>query len=115
MLSVSGLVQILLFQGFGELASHFFVPRLPGPVIGLMLLLCFFLVKGKVNPSVEFVALGFSQNLGLLFVPAAVGVILFLPQLKNHWLAITVALFASVIASIAVTALVLRLMTGKNS
>jgi holin-like protein len=115
MLSVSGLVQILLFQGLGELASHFLVPSLPGPVIGLLLLLCFLLIKGKVNPSLEFVALGFSQNLGLLFVPAAVGVVLFLPQLKNHWLAITVALFVSVAAAIAVTALVLRMISGKDS
>jgi holin-like protein len=115
MLSLSGLVQILLFQGLGELGSHFLLPTLPGPVIGLVSLLCFLLIKGKVNPALEFVALGFSQNLGLLFVPAAVGVVLFLPQLKNHWLAITTALFLSVIAAIAVTALVLRVMSGKNS
>jgi holin-like protein len=114
MLTVSGFVQILLFQGLGELGSHFLLPSLPGPVIGLLLLLGFLLFKGKVNPSLEFVSVGFSQNLGLLFVPAAVGVVLFLPQLKNHWLAITVALFLSVIAAIAVTALVLRVMSDKN-
>jgi holin-like protein len=114
MLSVSGLVQILLVQGLGELASHFLMPNLPGPVIGLVLLLCFLLMKGKVNPSLEFVALGFSQNLGLLFVPAAVGVVLFLPQLKSHWLAITAALFFSVIAAIAVTAIVLRMTSDKT-
>jgi holin-like protein len=114
MFSISGLVQILLFQGLGELGSYFVAPSLPGPVIGLLLLLGFLLIRGKVNPSLEFVALGFSQNLGLLFVPAAVGVVLFLPQLKNHWLAVTVAIFVSVGAAIAVTATVLRIMSDKN-
>ena len=32
---ISGLVQILLFQGLGELAAHFFLPLIPGPVVGL--------------------------------------------------------------------------------
>jgi holin-like protein len=108
-------VQILLFQGLGELASHFLLPTLPGPVIGLVLLLSFLLIRGKVNPSIELVALGFTQNLGLLFVPAAVGVVLFLPQLKTHWLAISLALIFSVAASIAVTALVLRFVASRKA
>jgi holin-like protein len=107
---ISGLVQILLFQGIGELGSVFLLPTLPGPVIGLVLLLGYLAVKGKVNPSLEFVATGFSQNLGLLFVPAAVGVVLFLPQLKMHWFALSLALILSVAAAIAVTALVLKLI-----
>jgi holin-like protein len=112
-LSISGLVQILLFQGLGELGSHFLLPTLPGPVIGLVLLLAFLIIKGKVNPSLDFVATGFSQNLGLLFVPAAVGVVLFLPQLKAHWFAVSIALLVSVAAAIAVTALVLKLMSRR--
>ena len=36
---ISGLVQILLFQGLGELITHFLLPLIPGPVIGLILLL----------------------------------------------------------------------------
>jgi holin-like protein len=109
-LTIPGLVQILLFQGLGELASYFLLPMLPGPVIGLVLLLAFLIAKGRVNPSLDWVATGFSQNLGLLFVPAAVGVVLFLPQLKAHWFAILSALVLSVIGSIAVTAFVLRFM-----
>jgi holin-like protein len=110
MLTIPGLVQLLLFQGLGEIGSRLLLPALPGPVIGLVLLLVFLIVKGSVNPSLEFVANGFSQNLGLLFVPAAVGVILFLPQLRSHWLAISLALLISVSLTIAVTAFVLRII-----
>jgi holin-like protein len=111
---ISGLTQILIFQGLGELVSKFWLPALPGPVIGLILLLVFLVAKGNVNESLAFVANGFSQNLGLLFVPAAVGVVLFLPQLKLHWFAIVCALFVSAMLTIAVTALVLRIQAGKN-
>jgi holin-like protein len=111
---ISGLTQILIFQGLGEVASKFLLPALPGPVIGLMLLLAFLIAKGKVNESLAFVANGFSQNLGLLFVPAAVGVVLFLPQLKLHWLAIVCALIVSVVLTIAVAAVVLRIAAGKS-
>ncbi|HEV7802009.1 MAG TPA: hypothetical protein VGP15_13110 [Burkholderiales bacterium] len=34
---ISGFVQILLFQGFGKLVTHFVLPLIPGPVIGLLL------------------------------------------------------------------------------
>lgn len=110
----SGLVQILIFQGLGELASKFLVPLIPGPVIGLVLLLGFLAVRKAVSPGVELVAGALVQHLGLLFVPAAVGVVLFLPQLRTHALAVAAALLGSVILTIAVCAIVLRLLCGRD-
>jgi len=60
------------------------------------------------------VADGFSQHLGLLFVPAAVGVVLFLPQLKANALAIISALVGSVVLTIAVSAVVARFLSKKT-
>jgi holin-like protein len=105
---IDGLVQILIWQGLGELISKFFIPDIPGPVIGLLLLLSFLVIKGEVNQPLGMVADTFRQHLGLLFVPASVGVVLFLPDLKAHALAVTLALLVSVILTIAVTALVLK-------
>ncbi len=105
---IDGLVQILIWQGLGELISKFFIPDIPGPVIGLLLLLAFLVFKGEVNQPLGMVADTFRQHLGLLFVPASVGVILFLPDLKTHALAVTLALLVSVVLSIAVSALVLK-------
>jgi holin-like protein len=105
---ISGLVQILLFQGLGELATHFFLPLIPGPVVGLILLLGFLALRKRVNPSLDEVASTFSQHFGLLFVPAAVGVVMFWPHLKAHAVAVVVALVVSVVLTIAVTALVLK-------
>ncbi len=111
---IDGLVQIFLWQGIGELVSRFLLPSIPGPVIGLILLVAFLSIKGEVNPSLSMVADAFRQHLALLFVPASVGVILFLPELKTHALAVSVALIVSVILAIAVTALVLKLFSIKE-
>jgi len=112
---IPGLVQILLWQGVGELISHFFLPILPGPVLGLIFLLIFLIIQGQVNQSLATVSDAFSQHLGVLFVPAAVGVILFLPQLKTHALAVVTALVVSVVLTIVTTACVLRFLAKKDA
>ena len=110
---IFGLVQILLFQSLGELISQFLLPTLPGPVIGLVLLVAWLVIRKGVNAELAMVADGFSQYLGLLFVPAAVGVVLFLPQLKANALAIISALIGSVILTIASSAIVARLLSKR--
>ena len=109
---IAGLVEILVFQGVGEIVSRFLVPTIPGPVIGLVLLLAWFQVRRGVPRHVEQTADALVQHLGLLFVPAAVGVVMFWPQLREHAMAVGVALVASVVLTIAATALVLRLGSG---
>jgi putative effector of murein hydrolase LrgA (UPF0299 family) len=111
---IAGLVQLLLFQGLGEVVSRFLVPMIPGPVVGLVLLLAWFHIRKRVEAPVELVAGALVQHLGLLFVPAAVGVVMFLPQLRSHALAVSAALLGSVVATIAVSAVVLRLLGGKD-
>lgn len=112
---IRGLVQILLFQGLGELISRFALDFIPGPVIGLVLLLACLAARKSVPASVDFVAGALVQHLGLLFVPAAVGVVLFLPQLKSHALAVVLALVVSAVLTIAVPALILRWLAGKRA
>jgi putative effector of murein hydrolase LrgA (UPF0299 family) len=111
---ISGLVQILLFQSLGELVSKLFLPTLPGPVIGLVLLVAWLSFRKGINPELASVADGFSQYLGLLFVPAAVGVVLFLPQLKANAFAIVTALVASVVLTIGSSAIVVRFLSKKE-
>jgi holin-like protein len=110
---IAGFVQILLFQGMGELVAHFLLPLIPGPVIGLVLLLAWQVMRKSVPAAIDTVASALMQHLGLLFVPAAVGVVLYLPQLRAHALAVALALAGSVVLTIAVSALVLKLL-GKG-
>ena len=112
---LSGLVQILLFQSIGELVSKFLLPTLPGPVIGLVLLVLWLVLRKEINAELALVADGFSQYLGLLFVPAAVGVVLFVPQLQANALAIISALVGSVILTIGSSGLVVRFLSRKDT
>ena len=112
---IAGLVEILLFQGLGEIASRFLMPLIPGPVIGLVLLLAWFRVRRRVAPDVELVANALVQHLGLLFVPAAVGVVMFWPQLRSHAVAVVAALVGSVVLTVAVTAVVLKYLGSSRA
>ena len=105
---IGGLVRILFFQGLGELLSRFALALIPGPVVGLIALLAWLWLRKEVSQDVELVAGALVQHLGLLFVPAAVGVVMFWPQLRAHGIGIAVALVASVVVTVAVTALVLK-------
>lgn len=112
---IRGLIILLGFQGAGEIVSRLFALPVPGPVIGLMLLLTFLIHRGKVDTPIDAVASTLIKHLGLLFVPAAVGVVMFWPQLRTHFWAVSVALTVSVIATIAVSAAVLRFWPGGKS
>jgi len=80
-------------------------------VIGLVILLATLLMRRRIDADLDLVATAFTQHLGLLFIPAAVGVVMFVPQLANHGLTIAIILLISVAASVAVTALILKWRT----
>ena len=107
---IRGLLILMLFQGLGELISTGFALSIPGPVIGMVCLLAVLLVKKEVNPDLATVSAAFSQHLGLLFVPAAVGVVSFLPVLNTYGWAVALILLISVAITITVTALILRIL-----
>ncbi len=111
---IKGLVQLLLFQGLGEVISKLLGLPIPGPVVGLMLLLMTLLIRNKVDPDLDVVATGFTQNLGLLFIPAAVGVVMFIPQLAAYGLVIALILIISVGLSVAASAITLKLFTSNR-
>ena len=112
---IRGLIILLSFQGAGEILSRLFALPVPGPVIGLVLLLIFLIRRGKIDAPIDTVSAALTKHLGLLFVPAAVGVVMFWPQLKAHFWAISIALIVSVTATIAVSAAVLRFWPGEKS
>ncbi|MGV0959362.1 MAG: CidA/LrgA family protein [Limnohabitans sp.] len=111
---IQGLVQLFIFQALGELLSKFALPFIPGPVLGLVLLLAFLSVRGRVPAAMDMVGSAILQHLGLLFIPASVGVVLYLPLLQANAWAISAALVISVVATVAVAALVLKLLAGKD-
>ena len=111
---LASLAQFLLFQLAGELIARIFHWPIPGPVIGMALLLLFLLARGHASPQLKQGAGSLLQYLSLLFVPAGVGVIQHLQRLGQEWLPITIALIVSTFAGIAVTAVVLHVLIRKR-
>lgn len=87
----------------------------PGPVVGMAILLAGLLVRGSVPRDLGLVCDTLLGNLSLLFVPAGVGVMLHARLLAREWLPISVALLASTLAGIAVTGLVMQRLTTAAS
>ena len=112
---IRGLIILLGFQGAGEIVSRLFSLPVPGPVIGLVLLLAFLIRRGKIDAPIDTVASALTKHLGLLFVPAAAGVVMYWPQLRTHFWAVSIALIVSVTATIAASAAILRFWPGRKS
>ena len=111
---IQGLVQLFIFQALGELLSKFALSFIPGPVLGLVLLLVFLSLRGKVPEHIDLVGSSILQHLGLLFIPASVGVVLYLPLLQANAWAISAALVMSVVTTVAVTAGLLKVLSKKD-
>ena len=106
---------LIAFQGIGELLARVMGVPIPGPVIGMVLLVGVLAGVPSVGERLARPALGLLNHLSLLFVPAGVGVIGLASALKDQLLAILFAIIASTALSVAVTALVTcAMLTRRN-
>ena len=110
---IASLSLILICQLIGEILVRGIGLPLPGPVIGLVLLLAILLLRDRSqalargplrDEGVENASKGLLAHLSLLFVPAGVGVIQQLDLLAQHGLAIFLVLIGSVLVTLVVTA-----------
>jgi holin-like protein len=105
--ALQGLALLLVLQTAGELIVRALGLPLPGPVLGLVMLLPL-LAWPPVAQRVESVAAVLLQHLSLLFVPVGVGVIVHLGALAPLGWKLAVVIVSSTWVGMAVTALVLR-------
>jgi len=105
--ALTGLAWLLLFQSVGEVIARSTPLGLPGPVVGMLLLLValrFERVSGPVSRTADVLL----EHLSLLFVPVGVGVMTHLALISQYGVRMAVALVLSTWIGLAVTALVLR-------
>lgn len=98
------LALLLTCQLVGEVAVRSANLPVPGPVLGMVLLLLGLLALQRVPSALERTARGLLDNLSLLFVPAGVGVIRHLDILRAQWLPIAASIVGSTILAMLVTA-----------
>lgn len=97
---------ILGFQLLGEVLTRGLALPVPGPVMGMVLMLAFFVLRPTAAETMRPTAQGLLAHLSLLFVPAGVGVVGHARALGEDGPAIVAALVLSTALAIAVGALV---------
>ena len=100
------ITRVMFWLGVGELASRSGLLPLPAPVTGLVLLYAELTIRGKLPDDLGILADRLLQLLGMLFVPAGVGVIAYLDVMKTEAFPILAAVIGGTAITIFVTAIV---------
>ncbi|MFQ3662570.1 MAG: CidA/LrgA family protein [Chloroflexaceae bacterium] len=107
---LQALTTLLGMQLIGEILARALHLPVPGPVMGMVLLVALLLRRRTPPAWLEPTAQGLLRHLGLLFVPAGVGIIAHTELLARAWLPLLLTLLLGTTLTLVVTALSLRLL-----
>ena len=109
-----GLTWLVLFQMIGTAINHLLVPVLPGPIIGLLLMLGFLVWRGEVGEPLSLAAGSLLRYLPLLLVPPAVGVMVYAKDIVADFWAIVGALVLSLVIAMGFVGVLMQLMVKRK-
>ena len=112
-MSLNALTLLIACQFVGEVVARAAGWPVPGPVVGLVLLLGLLIARRGPTDGLRGTSLGLLRHLSLLFVPAGVGVITQLDTLRQDWLPITAAILISTALGLGVTGLVMQALSRR--
>ncbi|MGN8277343.1 CidA/LrgA family protein [Pseudomonas sp. SMV71] len=110
-----GLTWLVLFQLLGTAINHLFLPVLPGPIVGLLLLLGYLIIRGEVAEPLSLAAGSLLRYLPLLLVPPAVGVMVYARAIAADFWAIVGALVLSLVLSMAFTGVLMQRLARRHA
>lgn len=102
---IHALLALLSCQLAGEVTARLIPFPLPGPVIGMLLMLALLSASPRFAALMRPAAEGFLGHLSLLFVPAGVGVVGHIAALGGQAVVLVIAVVLSTILAIAAGAL----------
>ena len=112
---------ILLYQLTGELFQKFFGLSIPGPVIGLVLLLLTLLLiqkrerAGPIKEDLYNSAEILLNYLPLLFIPVGVGVVMHLSLLEDNLASVVLVIILGTLLTLALTGYVMEKILRKKT
>ena len=112
---------ILLYQLIGELFQKFFGLSIPGPVIGLILLLLTLLLIQKRQRTVPIKEDLFNSAeillnyLPLLFIPLGVGVVMHLSLLEDNLASVIFVIILGTLSTLALTGYIMEKILRKKT
>lgn len=104
---LKGFALLLLFQCLGLLFVSVFHLPVPGPVLGMMLLLAYCLCFTP-SQDLQTTSQGLLAYLPLFILPASAGIVNYGELMRSAWLPISLALVVSLIISFCVTPYIFR-------
>ena len=108
---LKGIITLLVFQFLGECFVRFFGLIVPGPVIGMVLLLLFLILRNKSFDSLDNAVFLHLRYLPLLFIPAAMGIITQADTISKEFWAIIISLFVGTLLALAFSAKFIDILT----
>ena len=110
-----GLSWLVLCQLLGTALNVLLLPMLPGPIIGMLLLLVFLLLRGEVGEPVQLAAGSLLKYLPLLLVPPAVGVMAYAEAIVADFWAVVGALVLSLVLSVVFAGWVMQRLIERQT
>jgi holin-like protein len=113
---------IFLFQLVGEMVQKYFALTVPGPVIGLVLLLLAMLASDRIGnkPAAQLkqnlavTAESLLGHLPLLFVPIGVGVVMHITLLEDQLAAVLGVIFIGTVLTVGFSALLMEKLQDRG-
>lgn len=96
-----GLCWLVFCQLLGTALNVLLLPMLPGPIIGMLLLFVFLVVRGEVGEPLSVASSSLLKYLPLILVPPAVGVMAYASDIAADFWAVSGALLLSLLLSLA--------------
>lgn len=101
---------LFLMQIAGEALARLTGLPLPGPLLGMLLMLAALMAYGRVPAGLRDACHHMLKHLMLLFIPAVAGIMVYFGTLEREWIPFLLACVAGVALTIVVTALTFRWM-----
>lgn len=108
---LKGLITLLVFQFLGECFVKLFELIVPGPVVGMLLLLIFLILRKNSFKSLDTAVFLHLRYLPLLFIPAAMGIVTQANIISKEFWAITISLLFGTIIALAFSAKFIDILT----
>ena len=105
---IEGLIWLLSAQLAGELLSALLHLPIPGPIIGMLLLLIALAVRGGPGRPLSRVSRSLIRYLPLILIPPAVGLMDHLPLLRQHGDVLLATIVGTTLLSLILAALLGR-------
>ncbi|RXJ87660.1 CidA/LrgA family protein [Arcobacter sp. CECT 8985] len=112
---LKGIIVLLVFQFIGECISKLFSLLVPGPVIGMILLLIFLMIRKSSFKSLDNAVFIHLRYLPMLFIPAAMGIITQADILQKEFWAILISLLVGTIVALIFSAKLMDYLTDRKA